>query len=56
MRIGAGVEQERNEVRVTEDRGEDEGCLSAAGAFVDVGSVSEARFYSVCVAGSNRLR
>jgi hypothetical protein len=41
---------------VTEDGGEDERCLAAAGAFVDVGSVSQHSVHRVCVAGSYRLR
>lgn len=56
LRIGAGVEQQRNEVRVTEDCREDEWGLPAAGAFVDVGSVSQQRLHRTCVAGSYRLR
>ena len=56
LRIGPGVEQKGNEMGVIEDRGEDERGLSAAGAFVDVGAVSQQRFHGANVAGSNRLR
>lgn len=54
--IGACVEQEGDEMCVTEDRGEDERCLSAAGAFVDVGSVSQHSLHRVRVAGGYCLR
>lgn len=43
-------------MRVTEDRGENERRLTAAGAFIDVGSVSQHSVDRACVAGSYRLR
>ena len=56
LRVGARVEKKRKEMRVTEDRREDERRLPAAGAFVDVGSVSQHSLHRTCVAGSYRLR
>ena len=50
LRICAGFEEQRDQVRVTEDRGEDEWRLSAAGAFVDISSVSDDSTDSACVA------
>ena len=55
LRVRARVEQEGNEMRVTEDCGEDKWGLPAAGAFVDVGSVSEHRAHRVCIAGAYGL-
>ena len=56
LRIRTGGEQERNEVRVTEDRREDQRRLAAARPLVDVGSVGEERTHLAGVAGSYCLR
>jgi len=56
LRIGARVEEEWNEMRVAEDCGEDQRCLSAAGAFVGVSPVSEHGLDDACVAGGYGLR
>ena len=56
LRIGAGVKQEGDEMRVTEDGGEDQRRLPAAGSFVYVGSVGENSTDGAGIAGRYRLR
>lgn len=54
-RIRAGFHQLSHEIRVTEDDGKDQRCLSAVISFVNVGSAGECGINRAGVAGSYRL-
>src|SRR6185503_15317357 len=53
LRIGAGLNQSLNDMRVTKDYGEDERRLTAARSFIYVSAVGEKCRYRTFVAGSN---
>ena len=53
LRIGARVYQDSNKICVTEDDGEDEGCLTAVRSFVYVRATSQQSGHGAFVTGSN---